>query len=124
MSYINEKIVDLNSTYATVNEHKNNSESFWRDDVLIWNTDQPYLYMRTTPDRRIIVGGRDEKFYDPERRDKLIGQKSAQLKKDFNKIFPGIEFNREFSWTGTFGDTKDGLPYIDTYKPLPNSYLH
>ena len=123
VNYISEKIVDLNSTYATVNEHKNNGESFWKDDVLIWNTDKPYLYMRTTPDRRIIVGGKDEKFYDPERRDKLIEQKSEVLKKDFNKIFPGIEFNPEFNWAGTFGATKDGLPFIGTYKPLPNSYF-
>ena len=79
--------------------------------------------MRTTPDRRIIVGGKDEKFYDPERRDKLIEQKSEELKKDFNKIFPEIEFNREFNWAGTFGATQDGLPCIGTYKPLPNSYF-
>ncbi|MBA2561797.1 MAG: FAD-binding oxidoreductase [Chitinophagaceae bacterium] len=123
VNYINKKIVDLHSTYATVNEHKNNGESFWKDDVLIWNTDKPYLYMRTTPDGRIIVGGRDEKFYDPQRRDKLIEQKSEELKKDFKKIFPGIEFNPEFNWAGTFGATKDGLPYIGTYKPLPNSYF-
>ena len=45
------------------------------------------------------------------------------LQKDFKKIFPSIPFKTEFSWAGTFGSTKDGLPYIGTYKKLPNSFF-
>jgi len=29
----------------------------------------------------------------------------------------------EFSWAGTFGSTKDGLPFIGPYKKLQNSYF-
>ena len=36
-----------------------------------------------THDGRIIVGGRDEKFYNPGKRDKLIDQKAKDLKKGF-----------------------------------------
>jgi glycine/D-amino acid oxidase-like deaminating enzyme len=90
---------------------------------MIWNTADPYLYMRATPDRRIIIGGRDEKFFSPAKRDKLIQAKARQLKNDFNKLFPGMPFNNEFSWTGTFGSTKDGLPYIGSYSKLPNSFF-
>lgn len=42
---------------------------------------------------------------------------------DFHKGFPAINFITEFSCTGTFGSTKDGLPFIGTYKKLPNSYF-
>ena len=123
VNFVDKKIVDLHSTYVTTSEHTSTGKIFWKDDVLIWNTGNPYMYMRTTPDGRIIVGGRDEKFYDPGKRDKLIDQKAKDLKKDFNKLFPAIEFKPEYNWTGTFGATKDGLPFIGPYKSLPNSFF-
>jgi glycine/D-amino acid oxidase-like deaminating enzyme len=43
------------------------------------------------------------------------------LAKDFCKLFPGLVFKPEFSWAGTFGSTRDGLPFIGTYKKLPHS---
>ena len=73
--FIDKKIVQLKSTYATVSEQFNNTAETWKENSLIWNTADPYLYMRITSDNRILVGGRDEDFYDPTRRDKLIGRK-------------------------------------------------
>ena len=123
VNFIDKKIVDLKSTYATISEQFNDGTAFWKDECLIWNTAHPYLYLRTTSDRRILIGGRDENFFEPVRRDKLIKRKTAQLTKDFQRIFPQIKFNAEFSWAGTFGSTKDGLPYIGTYSKKPNSYF-
>lgn len=123
VNYIDKKVADLHSTYAIVSENLPADTVFWKEEALIWNTADPYLYMRTTKDKRIICGGRDEKFYNPVKRDKLIKEKSRQLAKDFTRLFPGIPFKAEFSWTGVFAATKDGLPYIDTYKKLPNSYF-
>jgi len=121
VKFIDKKIVDLHCTFACTSEQANAKEKFWKDDVLIWNTADPYLYMRSTKDRRILIGGRDEKFYSPVKRDALLTVKTKQLVNDFNKIFPHIEFKPEFSWAGTFGATKDGLPFIGHYKKLPNS---
>ncbi|MEO8414179.1 MAG: FAD-binding oxidoreductase [Ginsengibacter sp.] len=123
VNFVNKKIVNLNSTYVTISEHTAPGKQSWKDDVLIWNTNNPYLYMRTTHDGRIIVGGRDEKFYNPAKRDKLIEEKCKGLKKDFNNLFPGIGFRPQFNWAGTFGTTKDGLPFIGPYRPLPNSFF-
>jgi len=123
VDFISKRIVQLHSTYATISEQSNMKSNFWKEDVLIWNTSDPYLYMRSTPDRRILIGGRDEKFFDPVKRDKLINAKKKLLVKDFEKIFPDIEFKSEFTWAGTFGSTKDGLPFIGTYSKLPNSYF-
>ncbi|MFD2600889.1 NAD(P)/FAD-dependent oxidoreductase [Flavobacterium suzhouense] len=122
VDFIDKKIVDLLSTYAVVSEQYNERD-FWKDDVLIWNTANPYLYLRTTPDNRVLVGGRDENFSNPAKRDKLINKKTKQLASDVNKLFPHLKFKPEFSWTGTFGSTKDGLPYIGPYDRLPNSYF-
>lgn len=122
VNYIDKDIVKLLSTYAVVSEQYN-QRNFWTDEVLIWNTADPYLYMRTTADNRVLIGGRDEDFSAPYKRDKLIRKKSEQLAADANKLFPHLNFKPEFSWTGTFGATKDGLPYIGPYKKLPNSYF-
>lgn len=122
-NYISQKVADLHATYAIISENLTEDINFWKDEALLWNTADPYLYMRTTADKRIICGGRDEKFYNPVKRDKLIKSKTRQLAKDFQKLFPGIPFKAEFSWAGVFAATKDGLPYIDTYKKLPNSYF-
>ena len=123
VNYIDKKILKLQSTYAIASEVLSTPKPFWKNDMLIWNTANPYLYIRTTEDNRIIVGGRDENFYSPGRRDKLLKKKTKQLSKDFLKLFPDINFTPEFSWTGTFGSTKDGLPFIGTYNKLPNSYF-
>jgi glycine/D-amino acid oxidase-like deaminating enzyme len=119
---IRKKIVKLQSTYATISE-SGVPISTGLQDSIFWNTDNPYFYMRVTGDNRIIVGGRDEKFYSPTRRDKLIAKKSKSLKKDFMKYFPSVPFKNEFSWTGTFGSTTDGLPFIGRYPNLPHTYF-
>jgi len=120
VKYIRKKIVDLHSTYAIASEQLSD-DKLWYDKCLLWETKQPYLYMRTTRDNRLLVGGRDEDFYNPRKRDQLIKYKSHLLRKDFGKLFPHIAWKPEFSWTGTFGSTKDGLPFIGYYQDLPNS---
>ena len=123
VNFIKKPVVKLKSTYAVASEHFEKQVSFWKDNTLIWNTADPYLYMSATNDDRIIIGGRDEEFYDAGKRDKLIEQKSEQLVNDFKKLFPHISFVPEFKWAGTFGSTKDGLPYIGTYNGKPHSYF-
>ena len=90
---------------------------------MLWNTADPYLYLRTTADNRILIGGRDEPFFNPKQRDKLLQKKTRQLVSDFKNIYPDVKLKPEFSWCGTFGSTKDGLPYIGSYKKLANSYF-
>ncbi len=105
-------VIDLDSTYAVASQRIDMDE-LWSEECLIWETADPYLYLRTTPDRRVIIGGLDEPFRDPKRRDALMPRKTRQLTRAFKKLFPAIPFEPEYSWCGTFGKTKDGLPYID-----------
>jgi glycine/D-amino acid oxidase-like deaminating enzyme len=114
VNFIDKKIVDLQCTYACVSEQANESLPHFVSDALIW-------YMRSTNDKRILIGGRDEKFSSPAKRDRLLHAKTKQLVRDFNNLFPEIDFKPEFSWAGTFGATKDGLPFIGNYKQLPHS---
>lgn len=120
--YLPGPIVDLYSTYATISENMEASNPLLDHKMVIWNTAQPYLYMRSMGDR-IIVGGRDEHFTAAYKRDALLKSKAKKLIKDFNKVIPDINFIPEFTWTGTFGSTKDGLPYIGSNKDQPNSFF-
>src|SRR5690606_8551394 len=112
---IKEKFVDLVSTYAIVSEMIP-EESRKYKDVLLWNTADPYHYMRTTDDGRMLIGGEDEEFRNPQQRDSLIGNKEQKLLKSVEKYLPNLPFYPNFAWAGTFGTTKDSLPYIGEHK--------
>lgn len=121
-SLLKENFVDLKSTYAIVSEV--DGEKFKNiSNTLVWNTDDPYIYMRTTDDGRILIGGGDEDFYDAEKRDALLNQKEKEILKNLKKIKPDYHFYTDFVWAGTFGETKDGLPYIGEHKKFKNSYF-
>ncbi len=114
-------VILLHSTYALVSE-ANTAVQPWPDKALIWETASPYLYMRTAPQGRIIIGGRDESFRSPQLRDALLAKKTKALEKDFQERFPDTPFRHEYAWCGTFGSTKDGLPYIDQGPRDKHSY--
>ncbi|MGH1515935.1 NAD(P)/FAD-dependent oxidoreductase [Chryseobacterium sp. JK1] len=119
---IKEDFVDLKSTFAIVSEIE--QETFKNiASTLVWNTDDPYLYMRTTDDGRLLIGGGDEDFYDAKKRDALLDKKEKEIVKTLKKIKPDYHFYTDFVWAGTFGETKDGLPYIGEHKKFKNSYF-
>lgn len=117
-----EKIVSLKSTFAMISEKGGQDADVWKD-TLFWNTDLPYLYLRSTEDGRMLVGGEDENFRNAVKRDLLIGRKRDKLMKTLRKYLPEINFIEDFCWAGTFGETKDGLPYIGSHPKFPNSYF-
>lgn len=119
---IKEKFVDLISTFAIVSEEMPKESKKYRN-ILIWNTAEPYIYLRTTDDGRMLIGGEDEEFRNPQKRDALIGKKERKLLKSFEKYLPHNPFTPDFAWAGTFGETKNGLPYIGEHKDFKNSYF-
>jgi glycine/D-amino acid oxidase-like deaminating enzyme len=68
------------------------------------------------------MGGGDVDFKNAKRRDALLSKKEKKLTKEFKKCFPEINFELDYSWAGTFGETKDGLPYLG--KPDPEKDTH
>lgn len=119
---VKDKFVKLLSTYAIVGEQYNNGRSYL-NDLLIWNTAKPYLYMRTTDDNRVLIGGEDEDFINTAKRDTLLNKKQVKLEKQLERIFPQNNFRTDFAWAGTFGETKDGLPYIGEHPKFPSAYF-
>lgn len=86
-------------------------------EPLIWEASDPYLYLRTTHDGRIICGGEDAEFEDEEKRDALLAEKTARISEKLGKLLPSIDPTPEFAWAGSFGNTTTGLPLIG---PVPH----
>ena len=75
----------------------------WPGECMIWEAADPYLYVRTTPDGRVICGGEDEEFSDEEKRDALLARKTATLQRKLKQLLPNIDTRIDFAWTGSFG---------------------
>jgi glycine/D-amino acid oxidase-like deaminating enzyme len=94
----------------------------WPEQCMIWEASDPYLYVRTTPEGRVICGGEDEDFSDEQKRDALLGRKTRTLRKKLGRLFPRLDTTVEFAWTGTFGQSTTGLPKIGPVPGLPNCW--
>ena len=78
---------------------------------------------RTTADNRVIVGGEDEDFRNPVRRDAALPKKTKRIVERFHDLFPDLDLRVAFSWAGTFGETDDGLAYIGQTPEWPHAYF-
>jgi glycine/D-amino acid oxidase-like deaminating enzyme len=121
--FLPECVTTLHSTYAIASEPVEDFSGWPEGEPVIWDTANPYVYLRTTPDRRIIMGGYDEPFRDPVRRDRLLTAKAALLQRRFHQLFPRIPFELATAWAGTFGKTDDGLPFIGEYPGMPRTWF-
>jgi glycine/D-amino acid oxidase-like deaminating enzyme len=83
--------------------------------TMMWESARPYLYMRTTGDGRLLVGGEDDAIDIPAKRDKRVDKKAHTLSKKVEKLFPKLPMNPTFSWAGTFAETEDGLPFFGAH---------
>jgi glycine/D-amino acid oxidase-like deaminating enzyme len=110
------------STFALASEPLATFPGWW-ERCLIWETSRPYIYMRTTDDGRAIVGGEDDPFRNPDRRDRMVEKKTTALAERFKAMFPAIDFSVDFRWAGTFGETKDGLAYIGSIRQMPRCHF-
>ncbi|MGE0280969.1 MAG: NAD(P)/FAD-dependent oxidoreductase [Rhizobiaceae bacterium] len=90
--------------------------ALWPGQVHIWEASDPYLYMRTTRDGRVIAGGEDEDFVDEDKRDALLATKTRRISAKVKVLFPQLDTDPAFAWAGSFGTTTTGLPIIG---PLP-----
>jgi glycine/D-amino acid oxidase-like deaminating enzyme len=94
----------------------------WPEQCMIWEASDPYLYLRTTPDGRIVCGGEDEEFADEEARDALLSRKTATLRRKLGRLIPNADTAVDFAWTGSFGSSATGLPIIGLIPGMPNCW--
>jgi glycine/D-amino acid oxidase-like deaminating enzyme len=87
---------------ATAPQRRN----LWPGQSMIWEASEPYLYLRTTPDGRIICGGEDENFSDETARDRLLSRKAETLSRKLKRLLPEVDADFQYCWTGSFGRTR------------------
>jgi glycine/D-amino acid oxidase-like deaminating enzyme len=110
----------IKSTWAIATRPQ--PQAVWPQKALIWEASEPYLYLRTTADGRVICGGEDEDFADTEKRDALTAQKTKRLEKKLQRLFPNIESRAAFAWSGSFGASPNGMPSIGAVPGYPRCY--
>lgn len=111
----------LNSTWALATKPLS-QENPWPQSALVWEASDPYLYFRTTVDNRIVVGGEDEEFQDPKRRDAKIKTKSKVILRKLGLLLGRQDMEIDFQWAGTFATTPTGLPVIGEVPNLANVF--
>lgn len=110
----------LISTYAIATRRQ--PRALWPGQCLIWEAADPYLYCRTTPDGRAVIGGEDEDFVDDDARDALLPDKAKAIARKAARLFPDLDPTPEFAWAGTFGTTRTGLPTIGRVPGRPGCW--
>ena len=117
---LREGMVALHSTYALVTEPLDDLGP-WKGSCIVWETARPYSYMRATEDCRVMIGGADLPFKNATWRDRVMPDRTRRLERQLRKWLPAIETQTAFTWAGTFGETRDGLPYIGPLADCPQA---
>jgi glycine/D-amino acid oxidase-like deaminating enzyme len=100
----------------------------WHNRCIIRDNGSPYIYMRTLPDDRILIGGLDSRVINAngifarvmntpailQRKYDMLENKLVSMMTDIDNILI------EYRFSGTSGDTGDGLPYIGSRPGYPN----
>ncbi|MGN6421022.1 MAG: NAD(P)/FAD-dependent oxidoreductase [Pseudobacter sp.] len=118
--YLSDQPFKIYSTWAMATPKQ--ADSSLKRLPLIWEAADPYLYIRPTPDGRIICGGEDEEFSNEERRNALNTSKLPAIQRKLSKLLPQIDTSAEFAWSGAFGVTSSGLPLIGDVPGLDNCF--
>jgi glycine/D-amino acid oxidase-like deaminating enzyme len=105
----------LRSSYAIATAP--GTAPLWRENAMIWEASQSYLYARVDPEGRVIAGGGDEPFGNARARDTLIPNKAQSIAANLAKLVSAPIEPRE-RWAAIFGASPDGLPAIG---PAANS---
>ena len=109
-SWLRKRVAQNLSSYAYISDPVDPAELGWLANTLLWESSRPYLYLRSTGDGRLLVGGEDDDRDIPARRDRRVDRKAATLQRKVARLFPHLQARPAFAWAGTFAETSDGLP--------------
>ncbi|KPQ24335.1 MAG: Glycine/D-amino acid oxidases (deaminating) [Halomonas sp. HL-48] len=117
-TWLSEAVAENRSSYALITDPLPPEALGKLRHTMIWESARPYLYLRTTRDGRLLVGGDDDDEDIPEQRDGRVLGKAEGLSRKIEALWPDMVINPTFSWAGTFAETDDGLPYFGPHDSL------
>ncbi|WP_426700018.1 NAD(P)/FAD-dependent oxidoreductase [Rhodanobacter sp. Col0626] len=115
-SWLKQHVARNHSSYAFITDPLDSSGLRGLVDTMAWESARPYLYLRSTSDGRLLVGGEDDEIDIPARRDARVDRKAHKLVKKVAKAIPGLQLTPAFAWAGTFAETDDGLPFFGPHR--------
>ena len=90
----------------------------WNNKILIRDNENPYNYLRTTPDNRLIIGGEDISFLPGIFDKDMANIKYDILENRLKSMFPYINnIKIDYRYCGAFASTPDNLGFVG---PDPN----
>jgi glycine/D-amino acid oxidase-like deaminating enzyme len=113
--WLKQKVARNHSSYAWVSAPVAAEQLGYLRTTMLWESARPYLYLRSTGDNRLVVGGEDDEVDNPRLRDQRVASKAKQLHKKVTRLLGEMRLVPAFSWAGTFAETADGLPYFGAH---------
>ena len=110
--WLRQRVARNSSSYAFVTDPIDVDALGPLKRTMLWETARPYLYLRSTDDGRLIIGGEDDAIDIPARRDARVLKKARKLGRAASRLFPDLRLQPAFAWAGTFAETDDGLPFF------------
>lgn len=110
--WLKKKVAQNRSSYAFITDPIEGEALGALGNTMVWESARPYLYLRSTGDGRLLVGGEDDSIDVPARRDARVDKKARVLSKKVAGLFPELPLRPAFAWAGTFAETEDGLPFF------------
>lgn len=86
--WIDEDVAKNRSSYAFITDPLEPETLGRLSETLVWESARPYLYLRTTGDGRLIVGGEDDAVDAPVKRDANVESQVGRLCKKLQSAFP------------------------------------
>lgn len=94
----------------------------WLRRTIVWEASDPYLYLRSTPDGRLIAGGEDEKTAGRHLDVAAMAEKAKRISAKVQALLPALSFRVTHRWAGVFGESSTGLPTIDAIPGIRRCY--
>ena len=110
--WLHQSVARNRSSYAFVTDPLDRDALHALADTMLWESARPYLYMRSTSDNRMLVGGEDDPIDIPALRDASVDRKARKLVAKVAKAIPSLQLTPAFAWGGSFAETDDGLPFF------------
>ncbi len=114
--WLRQRVARNRSSYAFITDPIDDAALGSLRDTMLWESARPYLYLRSTGDGRLLVGGDDDSVDIPARRDARVEKKARSLLRKVQRLWPQLPLQPAFSWAGTFAETADGLPFFGPHR--------
>jgi hypothetical protein len=89
--WLQQRVARNRSSYAFITDPIDADVLGRLRNTMVWESARPYLYLRATGDRRLLVGGLDDAIDIPARRDRRVERKADKLMKQLLHWFPRLD---------------------------------